>query len=279
MTPILLLLLLAAAPPALDRNDVPFASPAGKSLLLDLHVPAGRGPFPAVIVVHGGGFDMGDKRSFVTPLFEPLTAAGFAWFTINYRLAPEAKFPEPVQDLESAIRWVKANAAVYRVDPARIALVGESAGGYLVSYVGTHPTPETRVAAVVPFYAPNDPAGMMEQIRLHPEQFDSAKSRQHANRGGGMRFFDGGPERLREMSPLAAVRPGLPPFLCIHGDADEQVPYSQSVLMRDALQAAGVPCRLITVEGGRHGMMNWEKSPAMLYWKRELIDWLKATLK
>src|ERR1700738_3752638 len=86
-----------------DQKDVEYGRPGGKALLLDLHVPEGAGPFPAAILVHGGGFDEGSKSTNVRPLFDVLANAGFAWFSIDYRLAPEFRFPQPVEDLNSAI--------------------------------------------------------------------------------------------------------------------------------------------------------------------------------
>jgi alpha-L-fucosidase 2 len=112
-----------------DKTDVEYARPDGKPVLLDLHIPDGAGPFPAAILIHGGGFDEGSKSTNVRPLFEPLASAGFAWFSIDYRLAPTARFPQTMDDVWSAIRWVKGNAATYHVDSSRIALIGESAGG------------------------------------------------------------------------------------------------------------------------------------------------------
>ena len=131
---------------AVDQKDVEYARPGGKPVLLDLHVPDGPGPFPAAILVHGGGFDEGSKSTNVRPLFEPLANAGYAWFSIDYRMAPEFRFPQANEDINSAIQWVKANAANYHVDTAKIALIGESAGGFLVNYAGTHETPDTKVA-------------------------------------------------------------------------------------------------------------------------------------
>src|SRR5512146_900224 len=112
---------LAAAP--MDRKDVEYGKAGGKSLLLDLHVPDGTGPFPAAILVHGGGFDEGSKSTNVRPLFEPLANANFAWFSIDYRLAPEVCFPQQNEDLDTAIRWLKAHAKEYRVDTQKIALI------------------------------------------------------------------------------------------------------------------------------------------------------------
>src|SRR5947209_4778246 len=145
---------LSAAP--MDRKDVEYARPGGRPVLLDLHVPDGPGPFPAAILVHGGGFDEGSKSTYVQPLFDVLGNAGVAQLSIDYRMAPEFRFPQANEDLMSAVRWVKANAAAYHVDAGKVALIGESAGGFLVNYAGTHGTPETRVAAVVDFYGPVD---------------------------------------------------------------------------------------------------------------------------
>src|SRR5438067_10199344 len=156
---------LTAAP--LDRKDVEYGHPGGKAILLDLHVPDGPGPFPAAILIHGGGFDEGSRGTNVRPLFEPLANAGFAWFSIDYRLAPAAHFPEAIADVNSAISWVKAHAAEYHVDPRKIAIIGESAGGYLVNYAGTHETPETKVAAVVDFYGPVDYGKLALERRDH----------------------------------------------------------------------------------------------------------------
>jgi len=274
----------AVAATPLDRKDVEYARPDGVPALLDLHVPDGPGPFPAAILVHGGGFDEGSKSTNVRPLFDPLANAGFAWFSIDYRLAPKFRFPQAIEDLYSAIRWVKANAAAYHVDVSKIALIGESAGGFLVNYAGTHDTPETRVAGVVDFYGPVDYGKLAELRRDHPERFNMATINHHASNGGGIHFFgaerldEAGLAKLRAVSPLFAVHQGMPPFLCIHGNKDDQVDYEQSPAMCDAMHKAGAACDLITIEGGGHGMSGW-RAPEMQHWKPEMIAWLKRTLK
>ena len=101
---------------AADFKDVEYGQVDGVHLTLDAHVPDGDGPFPAAILVHGGGWVAGDKQQYITYIFQPLSGAGFAWFSINYRLAPQFKFPADADDVESAIRFVKANAAKYKVD-------------------------------------------------------------------------------------------------------------------------------------------------------------------
>ena len=268
----------------LDQKDVEYAHPGTTSLLLDLHIPDGAGPFPAAILIHGGGFDEGSKSANVRPLFAPLANAGFAWFSIDYRLAPRFHFPEANADVMSAIRWVKANAAKYHVDPAKIVLIGESAGGFLVNYAGTHEIPDTRVAAVVDFYGPVDYAKLVELRRDHPERFNMTSINRHAANGAGIHFFgaenldDAGIAKLNAVAPIAAVHQGMPPFLCIHGTKDDQVVFEQSTAMCDAMHNAKASCELIAIEGGGHGMSGW-KAPEMQHWKPEMIAWLKKTLR
>jgi alpha-L-fucosidase 2 len=241
----ILLLLAAAGSSALDQKDVEYARPGGHPVLLDLQVPEGAGPFPAAILVHGGGFDEGSKSTNVRPLFAVLNQAGFAWFSIDYRMAPEFHFAQAKEDVESAIRWVKANAQKYRVDASRIALIGESAGGLLVNYAGTHENGATRVAAVVDFYGPVDYGKLAEQRRDHPELFNMPMIDRHAANGGGIHFFgveqldEAGLAKLHAISPIAGVHQGMPPFLCIHGDQDDQVSYDQSAEMCAAMPNVG----------------------------------------
>jgi len=253
-------------------------------VLLDLHVPDGPGPFPAAILIHGGGFDEGSKSTNPRPLMQPLTDAGIAWFSIDYRLAPAAHLAEAFEDVQNAIRWVKANAAQYHVNTAKIMLIGESAGGYLVNYTGTHLTPDTRVAAIVDLYGPVDYEKLALERREHPERFNMNSINRHFANGGGIRFFgaesldDAGRAKLRATSPIHAVTKGMPPFLCIHGTKDDQVTYDQSPMFCQAMKKAGNSCELITVENGGHGMSSW-KAPEQQHWKLEMIAWLKKTLK
>lgn len=265
ITPLLLLALTARAE---LKTDIEFAKASGTNLTLDAFVPEGAGPFPACILVHGGGFTRGDKATFIKPLFDPLGKAGFAWFSINYRLAPQHRYPACVEDVESAVRWVKAHAAEFKVDPGRIALIGESAGGHLVSLVGARAGADTRVAAVVPFYAPHDLESRVRQSETTPawvEALFGIKSLDDAAWG-----------TLREASPISHVRAGMPPYLLIHGTKDNKVPFDQSVKFREKMRAAGNACDLIAVDGGGHGMGGWEKiDPG---YKDKLVAWLRATL-
>ena len=274
-------LALLAAP--LDRKDVEFDRPGGKALLLDLHIPDGPGPFIGAILVHGGGFDEGSRGTNVKPLFEPLADAGIAWFSIDYRLAPAVHFEEAMADLNAAVRWVKTHSAEYHVDPRKIVLIGESAGGLLVNYAGTHELADAKLAAVVDFYGPVDYGKLALERRDRPELFNMATIDRHASNGGGIHFFGvealdaAGLAKLRTLAPIAAVHKGMPPFLCIHGTKDDQVSYTQSTAMCDAMHKVGAACELITVEGGGHGMGNW-KAPEMQHWKAEMVAWLRKTL-
>lgn len=256
------------------EKDIEFAKPGGVSLRLDAHVPPGKGPFPAVILVHGGGWSAGDKTcSFIAPLFDPLNETGMAWFTIDYRLAPRHPYPAAVEDVASAVRFVRQHAAKFKVDRNRIALMGESAGAHLVSLVGARNRAPANVAAVVSFYGPFD---MVEHARAsagrpvppHLRDFFLVKE-----------WGDDATRRLREASPAAYISPKSPPFLLIHGTSDALVPYAQSTLAQSLLRKAGVACDLITVEGGAHGVMNWETDPRFQAYKTSLVAWLQKTLK
>ena len=270
-TALLACVLTATLMPAEMRSDVEFARRGTESLTLDAYIPHGPGPFPAVIIVHGGGFIRGDKQTYVKPLFPVLTDAGFAWFTINYRLAPQSKFPDPVHDVEDAVRWVMRNARDYKVDPKKVALTGESAGGHLVSYVAVTTAKKLGLRAVIPIYAPHD---LLGRARDEGKPTDNIQ----AFVGVGADLTPEAVEKLQKASPYYFAQKNIPPVLLIHGTKDAQVPYEQSVRMRAKLQELGVPCDLITVENGGHGMGSWDKLPSQ-DWKPRLVEWLRARLK
>ena len=256
---------------AADFKDIEFAESGGIHLTLDAHVPDGPGPFPTAILVHGGGWVAGDKQQYITYIFRPLSDAGFAWFSINYRLAPQFKFPSHSDDVESAIRFVKANAAKYKVDPNRIALIGESAGGHLVSYVGARNRPDARVAAVVSMYGVHDFVAAAVQWKPLPHELldlfgiDAVRAETVP--------------LLIQASPVIYISKEMPPFLLMHGSKDEDVPYEQSIEMCEKMKKAGAHCDLITIDGAPHGMDHWESHPEWLWYKKALVDWLEKTLR
>jgi acetyl esterase len=254
------------------HRDVEFSRVEGLSLQLDASIPDGRGPFPAAIIVHGGGWVRGDKRYDVAPLFKPLADAGIAWFSIDYRLASDPlRFGLAVNDVESAIRFVKQHAEEYRVDPDRIALIGESAGGQLAGMAALNNAPGTSVKAVVAIYAPTDLVSLLKTSNLIPPSIRNS--------------LEGTPleglllARLAQLSPIEKVRPGMPPFLMIHGTADPLVPFEQSRTMCSRMQSVGASCDLFRVPGGGHGIRRWESNTAIAEpYKREMIRWLNQQL-
>ena len=257
------------------QQDILYRTVDGKTLTLDASVPEGKGPFPTVILVHGGSWGRGDKRSYVTPLFEPLTAAKYIWFSIDYRQTPEFQFPAPTDDVIAAIEWVRSNADLYKVDTSRLALIGESAGGQMVGYVGARYGDALGIAAVVDFYGPNDMIvqGARAKAALeHPDPNNKSPSLL-AEYLGIKEWNEAATERMRESSPVSWVSAEMPPFLCVHGTADTQVAYEQSVNFCAAAKKEGAQCALQTIDGGNHGMGSWKTN-----WTPAVMAWLKKTL-
>lgn len=254
-----------------DFKDVPYRTVDGVTLTLDAHVPDGKGPFAAAILVHGGGWVAGDKREYINFLFQPLSDTGFAWFSINYRLAPKYAFPADAEDVRAAVLWVKDHAADFSVDPKRLALIGESAGGHLVSLVGAEPGEATRVAAVVSMYGVHDFVAAAVEWKPIPEELYQLF---------GIKSVDARTmPMLARASPVLLVHKGMPPFLLMHGTKDEDVPFEQSVEMCSAMKEAGAQCDLIALAGAPHGMDHWESRPELHWYKKALTDWLAKTLR
>ncbi len=251
--------------------NIQYGEAAGEKLLLDAHTPAGNGTFPIVIIVHGGGWMNWDKESLtdVVPVFAPV-ATNFTWFTINYRLAPTNRWPACYEDVQTAIRWVKAHAAEFKGDTNRIALLGYSAGGQLVTLAGTQADASTRVQAVAAFAPPtdlvadNERRGGLSVSMKSLFGFDTTNITEEVS------------VVLKKNSPVTYIRPGLPPFLIIQGNADKTVPAGQSMAFQEKLKANGVDCDLIIIPEGQHRISDWTKfDPA---WQGKLIKWLNEKL-
>lgn len=250
-----LLLLFVLAHPTLSQNQFPYSKPGGQTLLLDSYQPTARSPHPAVILIHDGDFTDGDKRSpLMLHLAGRLRAAGFAVFSINYRLAPAHPYPAAVDDVATAAQWVRAHTRPFRIDPRRIILAGVGAGGYLATLAAAG---GAEVAGVVSFAAWSD-------------------FRNQTLPAGPRSFL--GEARVDEASPALRLHERLPPFLLLHGDEDSVVPASQSVHLQAALHAWGVSCSLILLEGADHDPLAWGGAAARRDWERELLVWLERTL-
>ena len=256
-----------------DLKDVEYGRAGKYSLRLDLHIPDGPGLFAAVILVHGGAWITGDRNNDVQPLFTPLSEAGFAWFSISYRLAGDVvrnpvaaalRLGTAEDDVRRAVAFVKDHASEYRVDPARIALIGLSAGGQLASMAALR---DSAVQGVVAFYSPSDLASLARTSSLIPDNIRDAVK--------GTVFDEILMAGLKGFSPIDHVTAMSPPFLLIHGSDDNLVPFAQSERFRDRLAAAGVECQLIRVEGAGHGIGTWRPSDyqtPMLRWLKQLLS-------
>jgi pectinesterase len=255
--------------PGTLKSDIEYAHIGEESLKLDVSIPGGDGPFPIVIIIHGGGWSGGDKQADHTALFEPLNAAGFVWFSINYRLAPGHRWPACFDDVKTAIRWVKRHAADYRGDPRRVALIGYSAGGHLACQAAVLATDDTRAQAVVGLAPPTDHlADSVRRGGLSPSM------QKLLDRPG---ILDASArELLRDLSPINHVEPGLPPFLLVHGTEDQSVPFEQSVIFQARLKSVGGTCDLLTLPGASHRMADWDKFDSG--YTSKITSWLSQTL-
>jgi alpha-L-fucosidase 2 len=265
-------------------EGVEYGQAAGTRLCLDARIPEGKGPFPAAIIVHGGAWVAGDRRTTVQPLFQPLMAARIATFSISYRLPKRGadgfsmpanlsqllNFGTQIDDVRLAVAFVRSHAAEYRVDPDRLVLIGESAGAQLASMAALRPSSGSAIRAVVDFYGPSDLVKLAQTSAWIPDNVrESLKGSMLENM-----IFAG----LREFSPVNFVTKQSPPFLLIHGTADTLVPLSQSQDLYDKLRAAEVPSELLVVKGGRHGIRWWE-SEGLTGYKEKMIRWLEQQLR
>jgi alpha-L-fucosidase 2 len=243
-------------------KDLAYSRPGGRDLLLDAYVPEGQGLFPAVIIVHGGGWEAGDKITYVSPVFAPLAQAGFAWFSIDYRLTPYVHVPEQLEDVRNAVRFVRQHAGWFHVDPSRVALLGESASGHLVAQVASMPCPGCEVQAVVSFYGVYN--------------FERWKNDADFQRMFPRLFTDPDAATLREYSPLFQARESLPPLLIIQGTADDLYPGTEEYVQH--LNEIHARHDVILLNGAPHGMENWEGHPEWMFYKTRMVEWLRKTL-
>jgi len=242
---------LASADPKW-HPDIEYSKAGDESLRLDASIPEGTGPFPIVILIHGGGWGSGDKAADFGALSKPLANAGIASFSINYRLAPKHPWPACLEDVQSALRWVRANAATYNADPKRIALLGYSAGGQLAALAAIRADESTRVQAVVGF------APAVELV---------ADMKRRGEVGVAMRNLLGLPDKLDDdalakiatLSPAEEIKSGLPPFFIVQGTADKSVRLEETLAFAQRLKQAEVPCTILEMKDAPHRIAEWPK--------------------
>lgn len=259
------------------EEGIVYSTPGGESLELNLARPkAGQGAQPAVLCIHGGGFRAG-KRDSYNALCIKLAENGFVAATITYRLAPKHQFPAAVYDCKAAVRWLRANAAKYQIDPARIGVTGGSAGGHLAQFLavtahqpqfegdGGNAEQSSEVQCVVNVYGPSDfTKSYGKSVDAHevlPLWF-----------GGNLET-----ERKRHIigSPLYWVTPAAAPTLCIHGTEDKYVAHEQAVWLVDKLKASAVEAELLTLPGAGHGFKGADAEKA----ESALLEFFKSRLQ
>ena len=259
----------AAGPGTSDKvvvkKDVDYAGTGNSRQALDLYLPKSHGKaseaLPLLVFIHGGGWAKGDKGSGGKRLTEWVESGKFVGASIGYRLTDEAQWPAQIHDCKAAIRWLRANAAEYGIDPDRIAVWGTSAGGHLVAMlgvsgdveelegnVGAHPEVSSEVTCVVNFFGPSELLTMSD----HPSRIDhDAPDSPESMLVGGT--LQENPDTANNASPITWVSSADEPSLIVHGTEDQLVPYPQSADFEQALEEAGVPTILLTVDGGGHG--------------------------
>jgi acetyl esterase/lipase len=240
--------------------DIPYAgtdNPRQRLNLLLPKTPTANRPLPVIVYIHGGAWLGGDRAGGHGRLAGYVASGQYAGVSVGYRLTKEAIWPAQIHDCKAAIRWVRANAKKYHLDPDKIGVIGDSAGGHLVALLGTsggvndlgaQKDVSSRVQCVVDLFGPSDLPAMQD----YPSSLnhDAASSPEGRLVGGRVRDKK---DVARAASPITYVSPDDPPFLIIHGNKDMVVPYNQSERLSAALKKAKVECSFITVDGGGHG--------------------------
>ena len=241
-----------SAPPAAVRMTRTYKLLGSRRLRVDIYLPRSEGRHPAIVFVHGGGWHTGHRGAYtqsvpVSEVADDLARRGYAVFSIGYRLAPAALFPAAPNDVDDAIRWVRANAGRFAIDPRRIALMGNSAGGNLAALVGARAagswTTGARVRAVVSYSGPMQLDDLEAIFAPRPgvsiiETYLGCKPREC-------------PHRYLSASPTTHLDASDPPMLIVNG-SEEIIPLSQAQTMTAALASAGIPHRLLVIPGTRH---------------------------
>jgi acetyl esterase/lipase len=246
--------------------DVKYIPDGDAAQSLDIYYPekAAEKPQPLLIWIHGGGWMGGSKSEM--PYMNQLTR-GYVVASIEYRFSQKALFPAQIQDCQAAIRWLRANAKKYNIDPDHVAVGGASAGGHLAALVGTsggkkafpaigeNKDQSDRVQAVCDVFGPTDFCTVVKQA----EEDKNVKNIFKFSEGSdpytkliGVKLGDD-KQKCEAVSPVHYVSKDSPPFLILHGDHDTLVPYAQSMELTDLLTKAGVPVTLQKLPGAGHG--------------------------
>lgn len=262
-----------------SEMDVVYGEAGGQKQKLDIYSPADiASTRPAVLYIHGGGWSGGDKAAY-KPLAAMLAKAGYVCFWANYRLVTKDsnKYPAQIDDAQRAVRWIRAHAAQYRIDPNRIGAIGDSAGGHLVALLGTRDTRDntdselskysSKVKCVVDLYGPADftlPSNGVSDVAKGIVVNFLGKKPEEA------------PELYKEVSPVTYVSKTSAPFLIFHGDKDPLVPLDQSRRLYDALRKAGVEATFVIMPDDGHG---FQKKDNIERFVKETVGFFNRHLK
>lgn len=256
---------LRAADPAVSTSyDVPYTTADGAELRLDIAQPAmGDGPFPAVLVIHGGAWREGGREENHRALAD-FARHGYVAVSPQYRFCPKDVFPAQLEDMKAAVRFLRANAGTLKIDPARIGAMGFSAGGHLALMLGLAVPRNEGVAAVVDFFGPTDLAAkdFSEEAKAFSSCLIGATAAEK-------------PDLAAKASPVTYVNAGDAPVLVFQGARDKLVPPTQAFALMERLSAAGVHGRVEFILGAEHGWtgQEWDRT-----WK-ETVEFFDARLK
>jgi Esterase/lipase len=235
------------------QPDVVYGTANNTPLKLDIWYPRdNNSPTPTLVFIHGGGWIFGSKEGSVYQLL-PYLERGWRVVNVEYRMASNSLAPAAVEDTRCALRWVFRNAKQWNFDTSKIVLTGQSAGGHLSLITGMLPKgspldnrcygdEDLKVAAIINWYGIVDVNDLIQGPNL--KNYAAMWMGNSPNAA----------EIAKQVSPLTYVRPGLPPILTIHGDKDDVVPYSHATRLKTELDKAKVPNKLVTINGGGHGM-------------------------
>jgi acetyl esterase/lipase len=242
------------------HRDLEYVPGGGERNMLDLYLPAtALRPLPLLIWIHGGGWAFGLKEICPAAVF---IQRGYAIASINYRLSGQAVFPAQIIDCKAAVRWLRKHAGEFNLDPERFGAWGPSAGGHLAALLGTSAHlgewdagkgggVSSRVQAVCDCFGPTDLLQMSAQSGPDcPHDHDAPDSLESKLIGGALQENK---EKAVRANPIRYITRDCAPFLIIHGDADTLVPLGQSIILHEALKAAGVESELRIIPGGGHG--------------------------
>jgi acetyl esterase/lipase len=268
-----------------ERN-VPYVEKGHTNQVLDLFLPeqSSDKPLPLMIWIHGGAW-MGGTQDNPPVLY--LVKKGFAVASIQYRMSGDTQWPAQAHDCKAAIRFLRANAGKYKLDPNHFGVGGDSAGGHLAAFVGTsgdvkemegdlgHADVSSRVQAVVDWFGPTDLLLMGEQAGPQSMiQHDDAKSPESLLLGGPVQEKR---DLAKTANPLTYINKHDPPFLIMHGDNDQIVPLAQSVILAKALIDAGVEVTMQTIPGAMHEGPEFHRPESQRLMEEFLSRKLKVT--